>query len=73
MLNSLFIKAAGLQGSNFMKKKLQHRCFPVNIAKFFRISFFKEHLSWLLLYILGTCSLPHFTPLLCFNKGFLMF
>ena len=30
----LFIKVAGLQASNFIKKiLLQHRCFPVNNAK----------------------------------------
>ena len=27
---------AGLKGYNFIKEKLQHRCFPVNNAKFFR-------------------------------------
>ena len=31
MLESLFNKAC-----SFIKKKLQHRCFPVNIAKFIR-------------------------------------
>ena len=25
---------------NFLKKKLQHKCFPVNIAKFLRANFF---------------------------------
>ena len=34
---------------NFIKKRLWHRCFPVNFAKFLRISFFKEHLWRLLL------------------------
>ena len=24
----------GLQACNFIKRRLQHRCFPVNIAKF---------------------------------------
>ena len=28
---------------------LIHRCFPVRFCKFFRISFFTEHLRWLLL------------------------
>ena len=32
MLGSLFEKAAGLQVCNFLKKRLQHKCFPVNIA-----------------------------------------
>ena len=34
---------------NFVKKRFQHRCFPVNIAKFLRTAFFTEHLWWLLL------------------------
>ena len=33
VLDSLFNKNAGVQISNFMKKLLQHRCFPVNIVK----------------------------------------
>ena len=36
---------------SFLKKRLGHRCFPVNIAKFVRTPFFKEHLWWLLLQI----------------------
>ena len=34
---------------DFIKKRLQHRCFPVNIAKFLRTAFFIEHLRWLLI------------------------
>ena len=30
----LFNKVADLQPCNFIKKRLLHRCFPVNIAKF---------------------------------------
>ena len=30
-----FIKAAGLKARKFTEKKLQHECFPVNIAKFY--------------------------------------
>ena len=33
-LESLFNKATGLQGCNFIKKRFQRRCFPVNIVKF---------------------------------------
>ena len=40
---AIFTKAC-----NFIKMRLQDRCFPVNIAKFLR-SFFTEHLWWLLL------------------------
>ena len=42
------------QACNFIKERLQHRCFPVKFAKFLRTPFFKEHLRWLLLYILYT-------------------
>ena len=38
-----------LKARNFVKKKLQHRCFPVKSAKFLRTSFFTEHPQWLLL------------------------
>ena len=34
---------------SLLKKRLWHRCFPVNFAKFLRTPFLKEHLSWLLL------------------------
>ena len=43
-----FIKVAGLKACNYIKKRLQHRCFPVNIAEFLRIAIFIEHLWWLL-------------------------
>ena len=36
MLDSLFNKAAGLQACNFIKTRLHHKCFPVNIAKVLR-------------------------------------
>ena len=49
MLKSLFNKVAGLKACNFVKKRLQHRCFPVNIAKCLRTAFFKKHLRWMLL------------------------
>ena len=34
MLESLFNRLAGFKICNFLKKRLQHRCFPVNIAEF---------------------------------------
>ena len=40
MLESLFNKVAGLNSCNFIKKWLQHRCFPVKFAKFLRTPFF---------------------------------
>ena len=35
MLESLFNKVAGLQACNFIKKRLQNRCFPVKFVNFF--------------------------------------
>ena len=37
-----------LQTCNFIKKKLQRRCFPKNLSKFLRTPFFKDHIRWLL-------------------------
>ena len=48
MLKSLLSKVAGLHACNFIKKRLQHRGFSVNIAEFLRIAIFIEHLWWLL-------------------------
>ena len=45
-----FSKVAGLRPAILLKKRLWHRCFPVNFAKFLRVPFFIEHLCWLLLY-----------------------
>ena len=49
VLESLFNKAAGLKAFDFFKERLQHKCFPVNIAKFLRTVIFMELLRWLLL------------------------
>ena len=35
--------------ATLLKKRLWHRCFPVNFVKFLRTPFFTEHLWWLLL------------------------
>ena len=37
MLESLFNKVA--KACNFIKKRLQHKCFPANIAKFLKTAF----------------------------------
>ena len=50
MLASLFNKVAGLQVWIFIKKRLQHRYFPVNIAKFLRAPVLKYICERLLLY-----------------------
>ena len=49
VLESLFNNVVGLQDCNFIKKRFQHRYFPVNFAKFLRTPSFIEHLWWLLL------------------------
>ena len=49
MLESLFNKVIGLQTCNFIKRSLQHKCFPVNMVKSLRTAFFIKHLRWLLL------------------------
>ena len=36
MYESIFSNAAGLKACNFVKKRLQHRCFPVKFAKILR-------------------------------------
>ena len=43
-----FNKVAGLRPTTLSKKRLWHRCFLVNFAKFLRAPFFIEH-PWLLL------------------------
>ena len=50
LCQSLFFnKVAGLKPATLLKKRLWHRCFPVNFVKFLRTPFFTEHLWWLLL------------------------
>ena len=44
MLESLFNKVTGLQACNFTRKRLQHRCFPMNIANFKNTYFEKQRL-----------------------------
>ena len=47
MLLTKFVKS-------FIKKRLQHRCFPVNFAKFLRTHFFNELLWGLLLKVFSS-------------------
>ena len=44
MLESLFNKVADLKAYNFIKKRFQHRCFPVTIAKFLKAFFYRTPL-----------------------------
>ena len=48
LCQSLFFnKVAGLRPATLLKRRLWHKCFPANFAKFLN---FTEHLRWLLLY-----------------------
>ena len=52
LCQSLFFnKVAGPRPAILLKKRLSHRYFPVNFAKFLRTPFFIEHFWWLLLNI----------------------
>ena len=53
---SFFNKVTDLKVCNFIKKRLQHRCFPVNILEFSRSTFFIEYL-WSLVAASVSCSL----------------
>ena len=46
-----FNEVVGLKTCHFVKKRLQHCCFSVNIAKFSRTAFFIKQLRKLLLLI----------------------
>ena len=51
LCQSFFLIKLQARPATLLKKKLWHRCFPVNFAKFLRKSFFTEHLRWLLLQV----------------------
>ena len=52
LCQSLFFNiVAGLRPTTFLKKRLGHRCFSLNFAKFLRTPFLTEHLRWLPLYL----------------------
>ena len=44
-----FKESCRFEARKSIKRRLQHRCFPVNIAKFLRTAFSIEQLLWLLL------------------------
>ena len=44
VLQLSFNIVARLEACNCIKKRLQHRCFLVNIVKFLRTTYFEEHL-----------------------------
>ena len=47
-----FFFSAVPQPATLLKKRLWHRCFPVNFTKFIRTPFLTEHFQWLLLMVL---------------------
>ena len=51
VLEPLSNKVAHLKASSFIKERLQHRCFQVNIAKILITAFFIKHLRWLICFI----------------------
>ena len=69
---SLFNKVAGFQACTFIKKRLYHRCFLVNITKFLRMPTWKNICEWLLLGNAGaSCSVntPEFFFFFLFHKN----
>ena len=57
MCQSLFFnKVAGLRAATLLKKRLWHRCFSVNFAKFLRTPFFQNTSGRLLFKELLKCS-----------------
>ena len=70
VLESLFFnKVVALRPATLLKKKLWHRCFSVNFAKFSRTTFLIEHLWWLLLYFEVCFVLPFWFSLV---EGYLL-
>ena len=54
LCQSLFFdKVAGLRPSTLLKKRLWHRCFPVNVEKFLKTPFLQNTSGRLLLYLYG--------------------
>ena len=52
VLESLFNKVAGRRAGNFIKNRLQHKCFPVKFVKFLRTAILKNIRKGLLLFLL---------------------
>ena len=58
MLGSLLKNVAGLKACNFIKKRPEHRCFRVNIAKFL-ILLVSKNICERLLFNFFNCSMLH--------------
>ena len=61
-------KSPGLRPANLLKKRLWHRCFSVNIAKFLRTPFLTEHLRWLFCKIFLVIPGCNFCDVTCVNS-----
>ena len=53
LFESLFNKVTGLRACNFIKKRLQHSSFPVQLDKFLKTSLLKNICERLFLFIVG--------------------
>ena len=53
---SYMVDKLGLRPATLLKKRLWHRCFPMNFVRFLRKPFLTEHLQWLLLYFMPRVS-----------------
>ena len=67
---SLFLIKLQVLACDFIKKRLQHRCFPVTIAKFLGAAFFKEHLQWLLKHHPNSISRIYMFLKVCLDETF---
>ena len=61
VLESLLIKLQAFRPSNFIKKRVQHTCFPKNITKGLRTPILKNICEWLLLkdWFASTCFIKY--------------
>ena len=66
VLESFFNRVAGFRSATLLKRRLLHKCFPVNIVKFLKNSFFVD-LSWLLLICIK--MIQHMKLLFFWNIG----
>ena len=75
LCQSLFFNNdAGLQPATLLKKRLWHRCFPVDFEKFLGTPFYIEHFWWLLLnFITKTAKINTSHYLLRPNTCYLVF
>ena len=71
MLESPFNKVTSLRGCKFIKKIPQHRCFPVQIAKFLRTPILKmaasNHSFTLLIYLFSAVKKRLFIEIILCN------